>query len=36
LDNVIGKPIYSKYDEIGETETTIEVGFDEKLVGFRI
>jgi hypothetical protein len=36
LENIIGKPIYSKYDEKGEEETTIEIGLDEKLVGFRI
>lgn len=33
---MIEKPIYSKYDDKGEEETTIEIGFDEKLVGFRI
>ena len=33
---VIDKPIYSKYDQKKEDETTITIGLDEKLVGFRI
>lgn len=36
LDILIDKPIYSKYDEKGEEEYTVEIGLDEKLVGFRI
>lgn len=33
---MIDKPIYSKYDEKKETETTIEIGIDEKLIGLRV
>lgn len=32
----IDKPIYSKYDEKTETETKIDIGIDEKLVGLRV
>lgn len=34
--NVIGKPIYSNYDKKSEEEFTIDIGIDEKLIGFRI
>ena len=33
---VIGKPLYSKYDSKGEDEFTVEIGLDEKLVGFKV
>ena len=36
FDRVIGKPIYSKYDEKTEDEFIVEIGLDEKLVGFKV
>lgn len=36
FDEVIGKPIYSKYDEKSEEEFTVDIGLDEKLVGFKV
>ena len=34
--NLIGKPLYSKYDEKREDEFHVELGLDEKLVGFKV
>ena len=33
---MIDKPIYSNYNKKSEREFTIDIGLDEKLVGFRI
>lgn len=36
FNEVIGEPIYSKYDMTQEEEFTINIGLDEKLVGFKV
>ena len=35
-DNIIGKTIYSKYDDNKDQEFEIEIGLDEKLIGFMV
>ena len=36
FDNMIGKKIYSKYDEDSDEEYEIEIAPDEKLIGFHV
>lgn len=37
FDEVIGKPIYSKYDHAEDCdEYVVDIGLDEKLVGFKV
>ena len=35
-DNVIGKPLYSKYDEASDEEFEVEIAPDEKVIGFVV
>ena len=36
FDNLIGKTIYSKYDENNDQEFEVKIPYDEKLIGFHI
>ena len=36
FDNLIGKTIYSKYDDNNDDEFEVLIGFEEKLIGFHV
>ena len=36
FDKIIGKTIYSKYDENSDDEFEVEIAPDEKLIGFHV
>ena len=36
FDQLIGKPIYSKYDSNKDKKFEVKIGLDEKLIGFRV